>query len=83
MPGKKPEKLYALIGIDDGQQTEECTAFEMRPNGYGAQNFPAILAAAEKAGTAWVVVEQDEPTKGLTPMECAEKSITYLKSIGL
>ena len=83
MPGKKPAKLYALIGIDDEQQAEEGGAFEMRPVGYGAQDFPAILAAAEKAGTEWVVVEQDEPTKGLTPMECAEKSIGYLKSIGL
>ena len=53
----------------------------MRPVGYGAQDFPAILAAAEKAGTEWVVVEQDEPTKGLTPMECAKSSMYYLKSL--
>ena len=49
---------------------------------YGKQDFPAILRAAEKAGSSWVVVEQDNPSMELTPMECAEKSRVYLKSIG-
>ena len=56
--------------------------FEIRPVGYGKQNFPEILAAAEKAGVQWVVVEQDQPTKENTPLECAKMSRHYLKSIG-
>ena len=46
------------------------------------QDIPAILKASEEAGATWVVVEQDNPSMGLTPMECIEKSINYLKSIG-
>lgn len=49
--------------------------------GYGKQDFPAILAAAEDAGAEWVVVEQDSPSMDKTPMECAEMSIRYLKSL--
>ena len=29
----------------------------------------------------WLVVEQDEPTKGKTPMECAKMSIEYLNTL--
>ena len=33
------------------------------------------------AGASWVVVEQDSPSMGLTPIECAKTSIEYLKTI--
>ena len=49
--------------------------------GYGKQDFPSILAAAEDAGAGWVVVEQDSPALDKTPLECAKMSIDYLKSI--
>lgn len=78
MPGKKPEHLYALIGIDDGAQKDDSEAFEFRPVGYGAQNMPEIIKAAEAAGTKWLVVEQDDPSMGKTPMECIEMSVKYL-----
>lgn len=83
MSGKgKPAKMYALIGIDDGaQDAEEEEAFGFRPCGYGVQNFPAILESCKKAGTYWVVVEQDQPALGKTPLECAEMSINYIKEI--
>ena len=45
------------------------------------QDFPDILEACKKAGTAWVVVEQDMPSMGKTPMECAKMSIDYLRTI--
>ena len=77
--GEKSENMYALIGIDKEADTE-CTKFEFRPVGKGKQNFPAILDAAKAAGAEWVVVEQDEPSMGLTPMECVKTSIDYLKS---
>ncbi len=80
--GQKGGKMYALIGIDDGAQSEAAAgAFEFRPVGKGLQNFPAILAAAEESGVEWVVVEQDSPSMGLRPLECAKCSIDYLKSL--
>ncbi len=82
MPGKKPAKMYDLIGIeDDGKVEEDSGAFEFRPVGYGAQDMPAILDAAADAGTEWVVVEQDLPSMGKTPLECAQMSVAYLKGI--
>ena len=41
-----------------------------------------VRYSAEKAGAEWVVVEMDNPSMGLTPMECADKARAYLKSIG-
>ena len=73
--------MYALIGIDDDKKKESSGSFEFRPVGSGVQNFPAILDASKEVGAKWVVVEQDNPSMGKTPIECAEASIKYLKSI--
>ena len=79
--GGKTENMYALIGIDEDEKKDTGVKFEFRPVGYGVQNFPDILEAAKDAGALWVVVEQDQPNMGKTPMECAEMSINYLKSL--
>ncbi len=81
MPGKKPAHLYALIGLKDEEEKSDSEAFSFRPVGYGAQNMPEILKAAEEAGSLWVVVEQDEPSMGKDSLECARMSIEYLKSL--
>ncbi len=84
MKGKdKPKKLYDLIGIDDesGEKEDE-DAFSFKPVGYGVQDMPSILDASVKAGAEWVVVEQDQPDKGNTPMNAAKMSREYLKKIG-
>lgn len=83
MPGKKPVRMYQLIGVDDVPQSDvkEEASFEFRPLGYGAQDFNGILEAAETAGAEWVVVEQDSPSMGKSAMECAQMSIDYLRSI--
>jgi hypothetical protein len=44
----------------------------------GLQDFKAITDAAIEGGATWFIVEQDKPSLGLTPLECAEKSIQYL-----
>ena len=80
--GKKSENMYALIGNNSKKEDEE-GEFELRPVGYGRQDIPAIVKAAEEAGTAWLVVEQDRPSLGKNSMECAEMSINYLKENGL
>lgn len=73
--------LYKLIGIDEEEVADSANTFEFRPVGSGVQDWKKITAAAEKAGAEWVVVEQDDPSMGKTPMECAEMSINYLKSL--
>ncbi len=79
--GSKSENMYALIGIDENEEKDGDGKFELRPVGCGVQNFPEILAAAKEVGIRWVVVEQDNPSMGKTPMECAETSINYLKAL--
>ena len=77
--GEKSDDMYELIGEET--KPKRPGGFEFRPVGSGLQNFPAILDAAEAAGAEWVVVEQDKASMGLTSMECAKKSIDYLRSI--
>ena len=81
MTGSLPKHLYALIGIDEEESQAEENTFEFRPVGHGLQDMPAILASSIEAGAKWVVVEQDDPTPGTTPLECAAKSISYLKGL--
>ncbi|MBQ4324450.1 MAG: sugar phosphate isomerase/epimerase [Clostridia bacterium] len=80
--GQKAANMYALIGLKNTENNQaEPQKFEFRPVGEGVQDFPAILASAEECGTQWVVVEQDRPCLGYTPMECAERSVRYLRSL--
>lgn len=78
---KKPEKLYALIGIDDNEEQTENDSFSFKPIGYGVQDMPAIIKASEKAGAEWLIVEQDEPDKGNTEFSASKKSIDYIRSL--
>ncbi len=77
--GDRSDDMYELIGIEKKAPTRP-SGFEFRPVGKGKQNFPAILEASKAAGAGWVVVEQDQATMGLTPMESIKASIDYLKS---
>ncbi|MCQ2455803.1 MAG: sugar phosphate isomerase/epimerase [Clostridia bacterium] len=79
MTGALPKHLYALIGKDEEESEKEEATFEFRPVGHGLQNMPAILASSIEAGAEWVIVEQDDPSAGKTPMECAAISAKYLK----
>ncbi len=77
----KAGTLYKLIGIDEEEDAGEST-FCFRPVGYGEQDFGEILAACEEAGSQWVVVEQDEPSKGESRLESVKLSREYLNSMG-
>ncbi len=79
--GSKSENMYALIGIDEDKKKDTVGKFELRPVGYGVQNFPEILKASNEVCAKWVVVEQDSPSMEKTPIECAKMSIDYLKTI--
>jgi sugar phosphate isomerase/epimerase len=78
--GDKNENMYELIGIESEKKKVKST-FEFRPLGYGKQNIQSIVDAAKDAGADWVVAEMDSPSMGLTPMECMQKSIDYMKTI--
>lgn len=78
--GSKSQNMYALIGADSHKEVAQ-EQFEFRPVGYGKQDFYNILAAAAEAGAEWLVVEQDRATMEKTPMESAELSINYLKTL--
>ena len=78
--GQKSENMYALIGIDDDKKKDTDGEFEYRPIGMGLQDIPAIVRAAEESGTKWLVIEQDSPSLGLSPLECIKKSIDNLKA---
>lgn len=79
--GSKSENMYGLIGAEGKEKSGETTKFELRPVGYGVQDFPAILDASKEVDAKWVIVEQDNPSMSKTPIECAEMSINYLKKI--
>lgn len=57
--------------------------FELRPIGYGRQDMPAIIDLAEEIGTKWLIVEQDTPSLGKEPLECARLSRQWLKDLGI
>ena len=78
--GSKTENMYELIGIE--KKVTAAPAFELRPVGYGCQDWYNILKACEDAGTEWVVVEQDRPSMGKTPLESIEMSRKYLTTLG-
>lgn len=82
MSGKLPKHLYALIGLNDEAQDDEPSTFEFRPVGSGMQDMPSILEASVDAGAHWVIVEQDEPSMGLSRMDCIKKSRENLRAMG-
>ncbi len=71
------ETPYELIGHT--QRGNRPTSFKFVPVGHGCQDMPSILAAAQKAGAEWVIVEQDSSLDRPT-LEAAAMSIEYLHS---
>ena len=74
---------YDLIdnsGKGLGKKSREDNGFQFRPLGQGRQNFGEILEACEKAGTEYVIVEQDRTYGGMTELEAARLSREYLKN---
>ncbi|MBR3703738.1 MAG: hypothetical protein IKM12_09380, partial [Alistipes sp.] len=51
------------------------------PLGCGVQDIPAIIKAAVKAESKWLIVEQDQPSLDKTPLECVAMSMEYLKKL--
>ena len=78
--GEQVGDPYALIGLNEDEKKSN-SAFEFRPLGCGVQNVPDLMKAAKAAGSQWLIVEQDQPSMGKTPMECIAMSIDYIKKV--
>jgi sugar phosphate isomerase/epimerase len=80
--GEQEENPYELIGDESSKPAEEAAkTFEFRPLGQGVQDVAALLKAGEEAGCKWIVIEQDQPSMGKTPMESIKMSVEYLKKL--
>ena len=79
--GQKNEHMYELIGTNEAVAKDE-GIFELRPVGYGCQDFYGILKACEDADTQWVIVEQDRTSMDKTALESAALARNYLKTLG-
>jgi sugar phosphate isomerase/epimerase len=68
-------RLLHLKDITDGSEKK------FAPVGTGALDFKSILAAAEKNGVRWGIVEQDQ-TYGVAPLDAIKTSLENLKKLG-
>lgn len=75
--GDHPQTHYDERGLEH-TVAPDAEPLMLMPVGRGVQNIPAVLAAAEDAGTDWLIVEQDSPATGDTPMESIRYSAEYL-----
>ncbi|HHU49897.1 MAG: sugar phosphate isomerase/epimerase family protein [Caldicoprobacterales bacterium] len=80
---QEENQMHEPVEAESNEAVNSKEAVSFRPLGYGEQNFPAILTAAEEAGAEWVIVAQDRPSMGKTSMECADISRKYLKNLGI
>ncbi len=76
-----PKNMYKLIGIETEEEEEDTGIFEFRPVGFGKMLWEPILDASVRAGSKWVVIEQDEHYD-LPPLEAARRSRAYLNILG-
>lgn len=70
-----------LIHLKDYTGTKEEKNFSFAPLGEGCQDLGDLLVSSLECGAEWLVVEQDEPSGGLSAMECAKRSIETLKEL--
>ena len=84
LEGKLSAAPYALIGIStDNSMKDEGGWFEYRPLGEGQVDIPAAIEAAMAGGAQWLCVEQDEASQERTRLGGIEKSVEYLRGLGL
>ena len=70
-----------VVHFKDYTGSKEDGTFAFAPLGQGCQDVAELLVASNECGAEWIVVEQDEPTDGMTALECAKASIDYLKDL--
>ena len=78
---KKYANRAPVLHLKDCVGRKKDGDFEIRPNGCGVVDIKALVKEAPACGVEWLVVEQDIPSMGMNSLECAQKSIEYLKQI--
>ena len=78
--GDNSQEHYDSMGVAH-TVAPDAAELMLMPVGRGVQNIPAVLQAAEQAGTDWLIVEQDSPAKGDTPMQSAGYSAEYMRAL--
>ncbi len=78
---KATSGLFELIGIKPSEEKADEKDFDFRPVGYGVQDVPALIKAAEFAKSQWLIVEIDRPCLGLDSLECVKISVEYLNGL--
>ncbi|MBP3347598.1 MAG: sugar phosphate isomerase/epimerase [Clostridia bacterium] len=69
---------------EDQRDPNEVDYFDFRPMGKGMLDIPAVVKAAEDAGTEWFIVEQDDKSyryPELSKLDCVKMSIDYWRSL--
>ena len=87
---KKPvAPVYDLIDgkgnvskMENRASDRDDSGFMFKPVGMGCQDFPAIIKAAEDAGTEYLIVEMDMSPE-MPALESVRLSREYLKTLGL
>lgn len=75
---RKNSERCPLIHLKDYRGDHNSENFTLTVLGQGELKIDSVISAAAESGTEWIIVEQDEPEKGYTPLESAEKSLYYL-----
>lgn len=67
-----------IVHLKDYNGGTKGNDFSYKTVGSGVVDINGVIEAAKEADTEWLIVEQDNPEDGMTPMECAEKSAKFL-----
>lgn len=79
---KKYKGRCPIVHLKDYNGKEKENGFSYKAVGSGVVDINGVIEAAKAADTEWLIVEQDNPEEGKTPMQCAEESAMYvLKNI--
>lgn len=67
-----------LIHIKDYNGGKKDEDFSYKAVGSGVMDVGAVINAAKAAGSEWIIVEQDAPEKGRTPMDSCKESAEFI-----
>lgn len=67
-----------LIHIKDYNGGKKGEDFSYKAVGSGVMDVGAVINAAKAAGSEWIIVEQDTPEKGRTPMDSCKESAEFI-----
>lgn len=75
---RKYKNRCPIVHLKDYNGKEKENGFSYKTVGSGVVDIKGVIAAANSANAEWLIVEQDSPEAGMTPMECAAESAEYV-----